>query len=131
MNRAHLAALCLLVAASASCRKTPSYGPSEAQVKSERLGKLRNEILTMTTPRGCKAAGECKAAGVGYNRCGGPRQYIVYCGKGVDESSLSSKREELEKLEEDEAKKQGEPPPCKKASEPQVEFADGACRAKL
>ena len=120
----------LLVLLPVACHPKPDYGPSEATQRTDRLGKLRNEILELATPRGCKTAAGCKTASVGYNRCGGPRQYIVYCGQGADESTLNSKLEELRKLEEDDAQHEVEPPPCKKVPAPTVELADGVCRAK-
>lgn len=123
---ASLAALALV-----GCRKKPVYGPSESQVKAERIGKARSDIISIATPRGCSKASECKVVGIGYNRCGGSRQHIVYCSHGVDESTLRARTDELLKLEEDEASHQGEPPPCKKVPEPSVELVDGACRAKL
>lgn len=113
-----------------ACKKAPNYGPSEAQVQADRIGKLRNEILEMAPPRGCQKATECKALELGYNRCGGPRQYLVHCSNGVDSSALREKSEELLKLEKEEAERQGEPPPCKKIEAPQVELVDGSCRAK-
>lgn len=121
-----IAALLLPVA----CKKTPNYGPSETQVQADRIGKLRNEILTMAPPRGCQKVAECKALELGYNRCGGPRQYLVYCSNGVDASSLKGKTDELLSLEKEDAEKQGEPPPCKKIDTPQIELVDGSCRAK-
>jgi hypothetical protein len=111
-------------------KKPPKYGPSEAQVRNDRLGKLRNEILGLTPPRGCEKVEQCKALGLGYNRCGGPRQYVVYCGQGADEGALQEKTAELLKLEEEEATHQGEPPPCKKMAAPPIELVDGSCRAK-
>lgn len=128
--RPHLLALTLLAFSPLACKKTPNYAPSEAQVQADRLGKLRNEIQAMTPARGCSKAAECKIAGVGFNRCGGPRQHVVYCPGKTDASALQSKLDELSKLEEEEEKKKGEPPPCKKAQEPQIEFVDGSCRAK-
>lgn len=128
MRRTAMILGCLLVA---SCqRKAPNYGPSEAEVKIDRLGKLRNEIAALTPPRGCQKVSECKAHPLGYNRCGGPRQFVVYCSQGVDGEALQRKSDELHQLEEEEAKSQGEPPPCKKAVEPQVELVDGSCRSK-
>jgi len=115
-----------------SCqKKQPNFGPSEAQIRTDRLGKLRNEILALTPPTGCDKAAECKVIGIGYNRCGGPRQHVVYCGKGADEAALQEKTDELRRLEEEEAQLQGEPPPCKKVEPPQVELADRSCRAKI
>jgi hypothetical protein len=125
-----IAAGALTLALPSCQKKPPSYGPSEAQIRTDRLGKLRNEILALTPPTGCDKAAECKVIGVGYNRCGGPRQHVVYCGKGADEAALREKTDELHKLEEEEAQLQGEPPPCKKAEPPQVELASGSCRAR-
>lgn len=123
-----LAAVALLLPV--ACKKNPSYGPSENQVQAERIGKLRNEILAMAPPRGCQKAAECQVLELGYNRCGGPRQYLVYCSNGADASSLKAKTDELLSLEKEEAEKQGEPPPCKKIDTPQIELVDGSCRAK-
>jgi hypothetical protein len=91
---------------------------------------LQNDILDMTRPRGCAAAQECKSAGLGYGGCG-PRQYIVYCPRNIDESLLQQRLDELTKLEQAEAQRQSEPPPCRPPSTPEPEVLDGVCRAKL
>lgn len=121
----------VLALAPVACRPRPPPPPSEAALHADRLGKLRSEIADLTPSRGCAKASECRVVGIGHNRCGGPRQHIVYCGKGADEAALARKNDELTKLEEEDDKKLVEPPPCKKSVAPQIEMVDSVCRAKL
>ncbi len=121
----------LLVLLPVACHKTPTYSPSEAAQRTDQLAKLRTEIYTLAEAHGCKAAAGCRVAGIGYNRCGGPRQHVVYCGAATDEVTLTRKIDELTKLEEEDAKHVSDPPPCKQAVAPAPELAEGVCRAKL
>jgi hypothetical protein len=117
-----LAFACLLVA---SCSKKPAQS---AEAQPDPIGDLRREVNELASPRGCKASSECKVAEVGYNPCGGPRVYMVYCGTSTDGARLSAKLGELEKAE----KERGSPPDerCVKPKRPTAEAANEICRAK-
>lgn len=124
--RSALGPLLLLALPALGCgpvRQAPA-----ADSKPDKAGQLRKEISDLARPQGCKAVGECKVAEVGHLACGGPRVYMVYCGTATDGARLASKLEELEKLE----KEQPADPDaaCKKPKRPDVELAQGVCRAK-
>lgn len=101
----------------------------EEPSKPDRVGDLRREINELASPRGCKAASECRIADVGYNSCGGPRVHLVYCGTSTDAEKLSQKLAELESAEEE----RGDPvdSKCIKPKRPDVELVNDLCRAKL
>lgn len=105
----------------------PPAPPTPEQAK---ITSLLTEIVDMTRPRGCTATKECKSVGVGYGGCG-PRQYIVYCPRNVDEARLRERLDELTKLEQAEAARHGEPPPCRPPPTPEPEAVEGVCRAKM
>ncbi len=104
--------------------------PRPGTPEQEKIARLLNEILDLTRPGGCKKAEECKAVGLGYSACG-PRNYVVYCPRSVDEAPLQQKLDELSKLEQAEAERQGGQPPCQPPPAPQPETLDGVCRAKI
>jgi hypothetical protein len=125
-----LAAVSLLVSACGGPKEPGVPAPGPLTPEQEKIKRLLTEILDLARPSGCAAANECKTAALGFGGCG-PRQYVVYCPRNVDAALLQQRLDELSKLEQAEAQRQGEPPPCHPPPAPEPEVLDGICRAKL
>ena len=129
-SRAALLLVLLSAFAAGACAHRAGSAGAAADEPPDPLSKLRREIADLASPRGCKASAQCKAAPVGYNPCGGPRNYIVYCPLTTDEGALSGKLRELLQAEKERAAKSAPGDRCAPTPAVVAEAASGVCRAK-
>lgn len=94
---------------------------------SPELAKLRREIADLVGPARCMNLVQCRIAGVGFNACGGPAEYVVYSWMSTDKAALETKIAEYNFLQEDLQKKHQAAGTCVIPPEPVAACVNGRC----
>ena len=93
------------------------------------LEQLETDARERVVAEGCTDVSQCRAAPVGAQACGGPRDYVVYCSAAPGERALLRALRRLEQREEHFNRQCDVVSICIFVSEPQLELVDGVCRA--
>lgn len=110
----------------------PSPADTSAPVRRDTalpsLVRLEREARALARTDGCKAAGACRTAPVGWRGCGGPRAYVIYCAATTDTVALFAKLAELEKAERAYNANSGMMSTCELRTPPVVRLDGQRCR---
>lgn len=129
----------------AACGGVPTEGASEATQEALHPGaredgtgsrrcersevqQLEDEARQLAVAGPCEDVSQCRAAPVGVQACGGPRDYLVYCATATDEKALQKALDRLARREERFNRQCGIFSICIFLMEPEVELVDGVCR---
>lgn len=93
------------------------------------ITQLEAEARALVETGGCTDVSQCRAAPVGAQACGGPRDYVVYCSAAPGENELLRALKRLEQREERFNRQCDVISICIFVAEPQIELVDGECRA--
>jgi len=104
-------------------------GATGPETDQERIQRLEREARALARADGCQNTSDCRAAPVGDRPCGGPRTYVVYCGRTTDSVALYHKLDELAQAEREYNRKQGLMSTCEFRMPPAVVATGGSCRA--
>ena len=94
----------------------------------ERLTRLEREARALAHTEGCEAVSQCRTAPVGWRRCGGPRDFLVYCAARTDTIALFRKLAELEAAEKEYNLRSGMMSSCVMRVPARVSLTSGRCR---
>jgi hypothetical protein len=94
------------------------------------LRRLYDEARAIARTDGCPDGAACKAAPMGTRACGGPNAYVVYCPATTDERALNAKLDQLADFEDKYNRQYGVISICVFETAPELESANGVCRAK-
>jgi hypothetical protein len=92
------------------------------------LVQLETEARELVVAEGCTDVSQCRAAPVGVQACGGPRDYVVYCSAATDENALLRALKRLEQREERFNRQCDVVSICVFLLEPQLELVNGVCQ---
>lgn len=123
-----LGAVVLLSAA--QCQKQQAPPDQSVQSDSARVVRLEREARALVKIEGCSSADQCRTAPVGDRPCGGPRDYVVYCARTTDTTTLNRKLAELREAEQELNRKSGAMSTCEFRMPPGTGIVNGACRAR-
>jgi hypothetical protein len=129
----------------AACGGVPTEGASEATQEALHPGardegseprrcdrsevqQLEDEARRLAVAGPCEDVSQCRAAPVGVQACGGPRDYLVYCATATDERELQRALARLARREERFNRQCDVFSICIFLTEPAVELVDGVCR---
>jgi hypothetical protein len=90
--------------------------------------QLETEARELVVAEGCTDVSQCRAAPVGVQACGGPRDYVVYCSAATDENALLRALKRLEQREERFNRQCDVVSICVFLLEPQLELVNGVCQ---
>lgn len=93
------------------------------------IAQLEAEARALVETEGCTDVSQCRAAPVGAQACGGPRDFVVYCSATTDEKELLRALKRLEQREERFNRQCDVVSICIFVAEPQLELVDGVCQA--
>jgi hypothetical protein len=107
---------------------------SEAERKKcdrSEIQQLENEARALVRTGGCEDVGQCRAAPVGVQACGGPRDYVVYCSATTNEKALLKALDRLARREDRFNRQCDVVSICIFVAEPQIELVNGMCQAVM
>jgi hypothetical protein len=108
----------------------PAGAVSSEDADRKEIEKLEAEARALANVSGCTASGDCRVAPIGVRGCGGPRDFIVYCGKTTDSAALMEKIEAADSAEAAFNRKHQVISTCELRMPPAVESSGGSCRAR-
>lgn len=73
--------------------------PWDCERQQQALAELESGARALAVAEGCGDVSQCRAAPVGEQACGGPRDYVVYCAQTTDEQALLKALEVLARRE--------------------------------
>lgn len=102
--------------------------PASCEQQQQALQQLEGEVRALAVAEGCSDVSQCRAAPLGEQACGGPRDYLVYCTQTTDEQALLQALEELVRRERRLNEQCGLVSTCVFLEEPGLVLEGGACQ---
>ena len=95
------------------------------------IQQLENDARALVRTGGCEDVSQCRAAPVGVQACGGPRDYVVYCSVTTNEKALLRALDKLARREERFNRQCDVISICIFRTPPEIELVNGVCQEVL
>jgi hypothetical protein len=102
--------------------------PRSCEQQQQALEQFESGARQLAVAEGCSDVSQCRAAPVGEQACGGPRDYLVYCTQTTNEQALLQALEVLAQRERRYNEQCDIVSTCVFLEPPALQLAGGACQ---